>query len=413
MSETEHRPAGEEGDAQAERDRPVRPGLVFYLALLGITAGVGAGLFVVMSSRQERLQAQERALAREVGAGLPVRVIKPEMSSASAQLLFPGDVRAYFESPIYAKVSGYLKRLLVDKGDRVEAGQLLCVLENPEAEQDYRTAKANYDIAKVTNDRNQDLVQDHTVSQQVADQSKAQFLMAQANLERTRIIVEYEQLRAPFAGIVIARNYDPGFLVPAATSSAGAAATPVLVVARLDRLRVFVYVPQSVASFVRLGDSALITFDESPGRLFEGRVSRFAQALDTSTRTMLTEVDLPNLERTLLPGMYAKVRLQTQQPRAYPIVPDEALVFRNEKVFVAIVTPQQTIHLQPVTLGLDDGTQSQVTGGLTGDEPIALGVGQTVAEGLKVQPVAGKAPGGGTPPAPARPGAVRPPGPAK
>jgi membrane fusion protein, multidrug efflux system len=413
MSETEHGPAGETEDARAERDRPLRPGVLFYLLLLAITGGVGFGLFAVMSTRQVRLQAQERAVAREASAGLPVRVIKPQMTSESAQVLLPGDVRAYYESPIYAKVSGYLKKLLVDKGDRVEAGQLLCVLENPEAEQDYRTAKANYDIAKVTNDRNQDLVSDHTVSQQVADQSKAQFLMAQANLERTRIIVEYEQLRAPFAGIVVARNYDPGFLVPAATSSAAAAATPVLVVARLDRLRIYVYVPQSVASLVRLGDPALMTFDEFPGRLFEGRVSRFAQALDTSTRTMLTEIELPNPDRTLLPGMYAKVRLQSQQLKAYPVVPDEALVFRNEKVFVALVTPQQTIHLQPVTLGVDDGTQSQVTSGLTGDEPIALGVGQTVSEGLKVQPVGGKESGGAGPPGPARPGAGAPPGAAK
>jgi len=385
MNDAEDRRVEAEPPARAERDTPVRPGVLFYLALLALTAGAAAGLFALLSARQERLQAQERAVAREISAGLPVRVVKPRMTSESFQMLLPGDVRAYFESPIYAKVSGYLRKLLVDKGDRVEAGQLLCVLENPEAEQDYRTAKANHDIAKITNDRNQDLVRDHTVSQQVADQSKAQFLMAQANLERTRIIVDYEQLRAPFAGVVVARNYDPGFLVPAATASAAATATPVLVLAKIDRLRVYVYAPQSDAAFVRLGDPALISFDEFPGRVFEGRVGRFAQALDTATRTMLTEIELPNADRTLLPGMYAQVR--------------------NEKAFVPVVTAERTIHLQPVTLGIDNGIEVQVTAGLAGDEAVALGVGQTVSEGLKVQPVAAKE-SGATPAGPKPVGAA-------
>jgi len=405
MNDAEDRRVEAEPPARAERDTPVRPGVLFYLALLALTAGAAAGLFALLSARQERLQAQERAVAREISAGLPVRVVKPRMTSESFQMLLPGDVRAYFESPIYAKVSGYLRKLLVDKGDRVEAGQLLCVLENPEAEQDYRTAKANHDIAKITNDRNQDLVRDHTVSQQVADQSKAQFLMAQANLERTRIIVDYEQLRAPFAGVVVARNYDPGFLVPAATASTASTATPVLVLAKIDRLRVYVYAPQSDAAFVRLGDPALISFDEFPGRVFEGRVSRFAQALDTATRTMLTEIELPNADRTLLPGMYAQVRLQRQQPKSYPIVPDEALVLRNEKAFVPVVTAERTIHLQPVTLGIDNGIEVQVTAGLAGDEAVALGVGQTVSEGLKVQPVAAKE-SGATPAGPKPVGAA-------
>ena len=164
MNDAEDRRVEAEPHARAERDTPVRPGVLFYLALLALTAGAAAGLFALLSARQERLQAQERAVAREISAGLPVRVVKPRMTSESFQMLLPGDVRAYFESPIYAKVSGYLRKLLVDKGDRVEAGQLLCVLQNPEAEQDYRTAKANHDIAKITNDRNQDLVRDHTVS---------------------------------------------------------------------------------------------------------------------------------------------------------------------------------------------------------------------------------------------------------
>ena len=420
MSDAEHGHVERGGQPPARHDRPVRPGIFFYLVLLAVTGGVAASLASVMSARQARLSAQEGAIAREADAGLPVRVAKPKMSGESFDLLLPGDVRADLESPIYAKISGYLKKLTVDKGDRVEAGQLVALLENPEAEQEYRTAQANYDIAKLTNDRNQDLVRDHTVSQQAADRSRADLLMAQSNLQRLKIIVGYEQLRAPFAGAVIARNFDPGVLVPAATTSTSASSVPVMVIAKTDRLRVYVYVPQSDASFVRLEDPAQITFDELPGRVFSGQVSRFSRALDAATRTMLTEIDLPNSDQTLLPGMYAQVRLTRKQLRPYPIVTDEALVFQNEKVFVPVVTAENRIHLQPVTLGVDTGTEVQVTAGLTGDESIALGLGQTVSEGLRVKPVARKESGGPTPlakpaapperpaPAPDRPAAEPP-----
>ena len=399
MGDAEHEAVERGGQPPVRRDRPVRPGIFFYLFLLAITGGVLAALVSVMSARQARLSAQEGTIAREADAGLPVRVAKPKMSGESFELLLPGDVRSYLESPVYAKISGYLKKLTVDKGDRVEAGQLVAVLENPEAEQEYRTARANYDIARITNDRNQDLVRDHTVSQQAADRSRADLLMAQSNLQRLKIMVDYEQLRAPFSGVVIARNYDPGVLVPAATTSTSASSVPVMIIAKTDRLRVYVYVPQSDASFVRVEDPAQITFDEFPGRLFTGQVSRFSRALDAATRTMLTEIDLPNSDQTLLPGMYAQVRLTRKQLRTYPIVPDEALVFQNEKVFVAVVTAEKRIHLQPVTLGLDNGTEVQVTAGLTGDESIALGLGQTVSEGLRVEPVARKEAGGAAPPA--------------
>jgi RND family efflux transporter MFP subunit len=397
VSEGEHESIQPESPAPAGRERPVRPGIVFYLLLLLLTAGVGVALYSVMTARDARLQAQEVAMVKEASAGFPVRVTRPRMSGESLEMLLPGDLRAYLESPIYAKVSGYLKKLNVDKGDRVEQGQLLALLENPEAEQEYRTARANYDIAKITNDRNQDLVRDHTIAQQAADRSRADFLIAQSNLQRLKILVDYEQLRAPFSGVVVARNYDPGVLVPAATTSTASTSVPVLVVAKVDRLRVYLYVPQSDASFVRVGDPAQITFDEFPGRVFAGRVSRFSRALDPGTRTMLTEVDLPNDRQTLMPGMYAQVRLKRKQPKAYPIVPDEALVFRNEKVFVPLVTADKRIHLQPVTLGADNGTEVQVTAGLAGDEMIALGVGQTVSEGLRVQPVTPKQPAGAAP----------------
>ncbi len=404
--------AEREGDVEPETtpaagpDRAVKPGIFFYLMLLAMLGGAGFGLFTVMSAREARLSAQEVAKAREASAGLPVRVARPKMTGESLEMLLPGDVRAYLESPIYAKVSGYLKKVDVDKGDRVESGQLLAVLENPEAEQEYRTARAAYDIAKITDDRNQDLVRDHTISQQAADRSRADFLIAQSNLQRLKILVDYEQLRAPFSGVVVARNYDPGVLVPAATTSTSATSVPVVVVAKIDRLRVYVYVPQSDASFIRVGDPAQTTFDGFPGRVFAGRVSRFARALDAGTRTMLTEIDLPNGDQTLLPGMYAQVKLKRKQLKSYPIVPDEALVFQNEKAFVPVVTAQKTIHLQPVTLGIDNGTEVQVTSGLAGDESVALGVGQTVTEGLRVQPVVPKQPPG------AAPGAG-PPGPPK
>jgi RND family efflux transporter MFP subunit len=389
--------------ARQRRSRSVKPGILFYLFWLLLVAGVGAALFGVISRREARIAAQEVAIRKEISAGLPVRVVRPTMSDHSVEMTFPADVRAHLESPIYAKVAGYLRQLTVDRGDRVEAGQLLAMLENPEAEQEYRTAQANLDIAKITNDRNQDLVRDRAIAQQAADRSKADYLMAQSNLQRLKVLLDYQQLRAPFSGIVVARNYDPGVLVPATTTSASSSSVPVLVIAKIDRLRVFVYVPQADAAFIRIGDPAVVTLQEFPGRLFHGRVTRFTRALDVSTRTMLTEIELPNQDRAVLPGMYAQVKLTRKQPRSYPIVPDEALVFQNEKVFVPVITPSKTIHLQPVTLGFDNGTEVQITAGLKGDESIALGVGQTVTEGMAVQPVVRKEPSA------AAPGALPPP----
>jgi RND family efflux transporter MFP subunit len=301
--------------------------------------------------------------------------------------------------------------MYVDKGDSVKAGQLLAVLENPEAELEYRTAQHNYDIAKITNDRNQLLARDRVLAQQFADRSLADLRMAQSNLERLRAMLDYRQLRAPFAGVVVARNYDPGVLVPATTTNTASSAIPVLVIAKVDTLRVYLYVPQSDAAFIRVGDPAELTFPEFPGRVFKGRVARFSRALDMASRTMLTEIDLPNPGGMLLPGMFGNVKLNRKQPRTFPIVPNEALVFRNEKPFVPVVTAENRLHLQPVTLGFDNGSEVQITSGLKGDETIALSVGQTVTEGLLVQPVVRKdakpaapapAPPPAAPPAPSR-----------
>jgi RND family efflux transporter MFP subunit len=396
-------------EAVSGRARPVRPGVLFYLVWLALTAGVGLALFQVVSSRQERLQARELAARSAASAGVPVAVGKPSMSGSTVDMQLPADVRASLESPIYAKVSGYLKEMYVDKGDYVKAGQLLAVLENPEAELEYRTARHNYDIAKITNDRNQQLVRDRVLAQQVADRSQADLLMAQSNLERLKAMLDYRQLRAPFAGVVVARNHDPGMLVPATTTNTASSAVPVLVIAKVDTLRVYVYVPQSDAAFIRAGDPAELAFQEFPGTVFRGRVARFARALDMSSRTMLTEIDLPNPGLRLLPGMFGTVRLRRTQPQTFPIVPNEALVFRNEKPFVPIVTAENRLRLQPVTLGFDNGSEVQITSGLRGDETIALSVGQTVSDGLLVQPVARKAPASGAPAPSATPPASSPP----
>jgi RND family efflux transporter MFP subunit len=393
---------------RARPARPVRPGILFYLFWLALTAGIGLALFRVISNRQERLHAQEVAVRQEASAGLPVAVGKPKRSGEVFDMQLPADVRASLESPIYAKVSGYLKQIYVDKGDHVKKGQLLAVLENPEAEQEYRTAQHHYDIAKITNDRNQQLVRDRVLAQQVADRSQADFLMAQSNLERLRTMLEYRQLRAPFDGVVVSRNYDPGVLVPATTTNTASSAVPVLVVAKVDTLRVYVYVPQSDAAFIRVGDPAELTFQEFPGKVFRGRIARFARALDMSSRTMLTEIDLPNPGHTLLPGMFGAVTLRRKQPQTFPIIPNEALVFRNEKPFVPVVTADNRLRLQPVTLGFDNGSEIQITSGLRGDETIALSVGQTVTDGILVQPVVRTEPAPGGAPATAGP---RPPAP--
>jgi membrane fusion protein, multidrug efflux system len=363
---------------------PPTPGRIFYMGWIGaiiVALAATAGLVLARELwlsresawRQAALQAGPRVLVAPVTHAPPQREIK-----------VPGEIHGFVETPIYAKIAGYLKTIRVDKGDRVREGGVLAILESPELDHEVANARANYEIKAVTDKRNEALVRDGVVSQQVADQSHADMLQARAALDQLIATQAYEVIKAPFTGMVTARYVDPGALIPQSTTPSSGGA-PIISMATMSPLRVYANLPQSAAPFVKDGDQATITVNEYPDRFFKGTVTRHPDALMSATRTMLVEVDLENRDFLLYPGMYAHMAVQVAMPPGAPMVPDDALVFRNGKVYVPTVRADR-LRLVEVTLGYDNGQQVEITKGLEGDELIAINVGQSARDGERVQP---------------------------
>ena len=219
-------------------------------------------------------------------------------------------------------------------------------------------------------------------------------LQAKASYEQQLALQQYEIVRAPFDGIVTARYVDPGALIPQSTTPQSTASTttnsPIVALATMAPLRVYAYVPQSLSPFIKDGDPANITVTEFPNRNYTGAVTRHPDALDQTTRTMLVEVDLPNQDRSLYPGMYADMKMTTQVTAEGITVPDDALVFRDNNVYLPVVRDNR-LKLVAVTLGHDNGYRVEVNGDLLPGEMVAVNVGQAARDGEAVQPVAASA----------------------
>jgi RND family efflux transporter MFP subunit len=354
-----------------------------WIAAIAIVVILTAGLVL---ARELWIGRQTGELAQQAELGPHVLVAKVGHTPASREVKLPATTRGFDETEIYAKVPGYIKSLRVDKGDRIHTGELLAIIESPETDQQVRNAEAAYKIAKITDDRNQILVRQDVIPQQTADESHATMLQAKATLSQSIALQAYERVTAPFDGIVTARDVDPGHLIPQATNSTSLA-DAIVRVARMKPLRVYTYVPQNIALFIRNGDRATITVNEYPQRKFIGTITRHPEALAPDSRTMLVEVDLPNTDLALYPGMYGNAEFVVAIPAGAPLVPDDALVFRNGKVFVPVVKNDR-LHLVEVTLGYDNGIAVEITSGLGADAVVALNVGQSARDNERVQPVA-------------------------
>lgn len=363
---------------------PRKPGVIaLMLAAIVIAAlCVVAGGLVLARNSQLRRQANE--IEANLQQGPRVLVTQVRMAPRQRVLEIPGGTTGHDESPVYAKLPGYMKKIYVDKGDRVKRGQILALLESPETDKQVAQAQADYDLQTVTDSRNQTLAKVGVLPRQSADESHAAMLRAKALLAQLKALQSYEIVRAPFDGMVTVRNADPGTLIPEATN--GGVPKPILVVETLKPLRVYAQVPQSEALFIRNGDKAVVTVTELPGRQFTGSVSRHSKSLSDNTRTMLVEVDLPNQDLALYPGMYAKIQFSLDVPAGVPLAPDGALVFKHGKTYVPVVR-QGHLRLAEVTLGYDDGQNVQILSGLRSDDVVALNMGQTAQDGQPVRPV--------------------------
>jgi RND family efflux transporter MFP subunit len=368
-----------------------------------------------------------------------VTVVEAKAIPPTIDLELSGTMSALTEAPLLARANGFLVKRLADIGDRVHKGQLMAVISSPDLDQEVlqgeaalretesalnqaqfnlNQAKANQGLAAVSAQRWARLQQKGAVSRQENDSYQTNFQAQNANvdatnamvisashnvtgsrasLERLRELQSFEQIRSPFDGIVTARNLDVGALI-----SQGS--TLLFRVAQIDVLRTYIQVPQTNAPVIYVGEAAYITFAEYPGRTFTGAITRKSESLDPTTRTMLTEVQLPNENHTLLPGMFASVKLSVPTTGNAVIIPGECLMVRASGPQVATVSDQNKIQIKQINVGHDYGNTVEVLGGLTAGEKVVVNPGDDVMEGANVKPVESKqqpenpsSTGGGTP----------------
>jgi RND family efflux transporter MFP subunit len=355
--------------------------------LVGVAALLATVLGVVGLGSHRRSQAREDAASRTaaIQKGPRVRVAPVKASPGLRRLQLQGEARPFAEVTLYAKVAGFLHDLRVDKGDRVKSGQLIATVTAPEIDHQYAAAVADARNKRVNAKRLGALQPSGVVSQQELDQGRASADVADAAEAALATQRGYRVIKAPFDGIVTARFADPGTLIQSAANGQSGA-VPIVAVAKADKLRVYVYVDQASAPFVRAGDAAKITLAERPGWVRQAAVTRTTGSLSPKTRTMQTEVDVENTDGAVVPGSYVDVTLSVRVPSLLEI-PAEALVTRGDKTQVAVVDDAGKVHYRSVVIGDDDGQTVRLVSGVSAGDRVALNLGNEVEDGGAVQVV--------------------------
>lgn len=371
---------------------------------------VGVALLVLLIGGVVTLvgrASHNRALAMETEREtIPtVAVVHPLTEKADQELLLPGSLLAYENSPIYARTSGYLVRWYKDIGSRVNAGDLLATIDTPEVDQELNQSRAarqqmlaQLDLARISADRWENLRKTDSVSAQEADvqtsgyrQAQANLAAADANVRRLEQLEGFKKVYAPFSGVITRRNVDPGALINAGTGAAGNGASaggtngPELFdIARIDPLRVYTSVPQAYAPYIKVGEETYVTLQEFPGQKFKARVARTADAIDLNTRTLLTEVDVPNKEGRLLPGSFGQVHFAVGSNVNKVTVPVNAMLFRAQGAQVAVVGPDQKIQLRQISIGKDYGTTLEIIAGVSVNDQVVINPPDSLESGQQV-----------------------------
>ncbi len=382
--------------------RPPQHGAGDAPSLSATKALVGLGLFlliaivIVVVLLVPRLRAKDALAQRTEDLAIStVTVEKPQLGEPTQEIVLPGNMFAYVDSPIYARTDGYLEKWYFDIGAHVKKGQLLATISSPEVDQqlaqaraELATATANAVYAKQQAKRYTDLLASNAVTQQdtenfVTQAASSETLVrsAQANVQRLQQLTGFEKVYAPFDGVITARGVDIGTLISAGS---GAGGREMFHMADEHIMRVYVNIPQVDAPNTTPGTPADLTLNEYPGRRFTGKVVRTSNAIDPSSRTLLVEVDVPNPQRLLVPGAFTQVHFRVKVPQRTLVIPVSALMFRQEGLRVATVVNGNKAKLVPITIGQDDGRVVQVTQGLEPSDlvvqnpPDALVDGETV-----------------------------------
>ena len=357
-----------------------------------------AVVFVVVWGISSRRKADAQLSVETRDLAIPtVAVIHPKSGAPLQEVVLPGNMQPYTDAPIYARTNGYLKSWSADIGAHVKAGELLAQIEAPEVDQqlqqardDLATAEANLHLAEITAARYKDLLKTDSVSQQDVDNATGNYdarkttaESARSNVKRLEELQSFEKIYAPFDGVITARNTDIGQLID--SGSSGGTARELFHIAAVNRLRVYVNVPEIYSPHVKPGERAYLVLAEFPGRKFEGTVVRESGGIDTTTRTLLTEIDVNNPTGELKPGGYSEVHLALPASVTTFTLPVNATIFKSAGMQVATVKDGKTIVLKSITPGRDFGNNIEVLAGLKGDESVVINPPDSLADGQAVR----------------------------
>jgi RND family efflux transporter MFP subunit len=410
------------GAKHNQRSRPGRGPLVVFSLVLGcLVAAAFVGGLLPRLSRQKGLL----AASQELTDRRPVVIVSAAHFASSKDTIdLPGDLQAVIESPIFARADGYLKTRFSEMGDHVKTGQVMAELETPELDQqiaqarattaqgqstlkelqaDIALSRANMGLSKVTRDRWQRLVELGVLSRQEGDEKAADLAVkeaqvakaeatlgtaqetirvSQANLARLEQLKAFARVTAPFDGVVTARNVDVGVLI---NSGNGGASKEMFRVAQIQPLRIFVNVPQTYVAQIHADQLAELRVQERPGQVFPARVSHISTSLDTTSRAMLAVLVTPNPDATLYPGMYAQVRFSATNAKPVLRIPGDTVVLGTAGPRVAIVGADHIVHFRNIAIGLDLGSEVEVTSGLSAGDLVISNPTDAVQENTVVE----------------------------
>jgi RND family efflux transporter MFP subunit len=372
--------------------------LILTIALVAVAALLISGIYSRVKARTT-LNAETAQVAIT-----SVSVVSPKPTAPAQEIVLPGNVQPFITSPIYARTNGYLRKWYFDIGAHVKKGQLLAVIETPEVDQQLEqslsnlsTAKANLALAEITKNRYQGLKKTNAVSQQDVDNAVGTYNANsaiveanQANVKQVQALQSFEKVYAPFDGVLTARNTDIGDLINSGSSSN--VKTDLFHIAQPGTLRVYVNVPEEYSQGMKVGMTADLSLAEFPGRKFQGKLVRTAEAINMTTRTLLIEVDVANPTGTLLTGSYAEVHLAVPRESSAYVIPVNTLIFRSQGLHVGVVKDGKVV-LTTVTAGHDFGNQIEIVSGLKPDDQVIINPPDSIVHGQQVKVVNATLPG--------------------
>ena len=389
--------------------RPSGMGWKLTLGAVAVAVALGVGFVLVQHRKAEETEALDQATAAENAAIPEVDVVNVAYAPQDESVQYPGDqTTGWYQSTIYARVSGYIDHWFVDIGDHVKKGQTLATIDTPDldaeleaaknqlavSESEVKVAQANEEFAYTTNQRWENSPEG-VVSEQEREDKKAAYASSvaevaaaqakvdsdQANVNRLKAFEQYKKVTAPYDGVITGRHIDIGDLVIADST---ASTTPLYDMAEIDKIRVFVDVPQGAAAGLAVGVPAVVTANNLPGEALDGAIARTSDAIDPATRDLRVEVDVNNHDGLLLPGTYTNVTFQVSH-KGLLSVPASAMLFPAEGPEVAVVTRDGRVNFHPVNIADDDGAYVELSSGVKADEQVALNLSNQVTEGEKVQ----------------------------